>query len=552
MQPTGRPRRSHRRDIPARVVAEVAMAHDRADPSLGQTAAIDVARREFGDEEYTHDAVKKAWQRIEHGIVPHPGKPGCPKLTPEEDVALTFFMIQMAKAGIGLDKSDVKVILEGLHRNVTDHGYDQWWSHFKSSHQDVLIFRHGKKASVSRVASEQRKQVDMFITLFKEFSGHEKLGRSCVVNMDSTSLRLKDETTVLGPRGTPNVPVVGSRSQEVGSMVTFRDATGAGIMSVFLLKGNEVTSDDGTGLIECIMDVSCLAERAHESRHSHPIFFMFSSTGVLTQPLFKQVVTKFEELFHARSPGLDCLLLVDGNSAHKDKKTWITLFMKGVNIFVLPPNTTAWFQPLDVGYFNVLKRVAKKILNKSSREAYIAGQRLDHLQLKAFLEAIDEIDRQTWSKLADVFKKVGLWPFDEKRIRELAWDNTGGDLADIGADSHTMGPHGDKMMNVIDRKAQIVASGFVAQLKAPGDEKRDVRRTRMPRNTVMCGRQAFIADRETKRRKLNEESQAKLEKDKKKCAIRLGCQEEEAGQVGGQVSEFVAGGKLLLAMQEGV
>jgi hypothetical protein len=74
----------------------------------------------------------------------------------------------------------------------------------------------------------------------------------------------------------------------------------------------------------------------------------------------------FEREYHLIHPGLDCIVFMDNCAVHRDDLLDLTdlqnnlildLACKGVWVYFLPPNTTAWLQPLDDVCFGNLKRV---------------------------------------------------------------------------------------------------------------------------------------------------------------------------------------------------
>ena len=134
----------------------------------------------------------------------------------------------------------------------------------------------------------------------------------------------------------------------------------------------------------------------------------------MDQELFKQFLSYFIDIAHARNPGRPNLLILDGHNSRLDENTLTSAAVQGIHILCLPSHLTHLLQPNDAN-FNFL---VKKCL-KDEIEQFLATQQtlsygiLSHLVLKAAChESIAESIRSS-------YRKCGVYPYDDGRLLQL-------------------------------------------------------------------------------------------------------------------------------------
>lgn len=307
------------------------------------------------------DALKKAYQRELKGGVRNAGEPGHPKLTHIEEAVLIAFICGMEEASLPIKTSDVRSLMETLHPGCTEKGFGQWWSRLKQRYPHTIQHVRSKGISVARTAEQQRAYVEHFITCVNHYANLEKLGSKCVVNVDETTLRYPETHDVLGSKDGIYHGNMQSRNQECASLITFRGTDGYAFLEVIVLKArlpSATARAGGSQLVEAVLDISEISSDKYDLRGSDRTYFMFRESGKLDQRCFRVIMEKFRDVWHTRCPGLDCLLFLDGCSSHKEKKLWLDMFKSNINMFLFPANSTAWMQPLDIGFFGPLKNRA--------------------------------------------------------------------------------------------------------------------------------------------------------------------------------------------------
>jgi len=102
------------------------------------------------------------------------------------------------------------------------------------------------------------------------------------------------------------------------------------------------------------------------------------------------------------------LLLLDNHECHLSLKFQEYCEAEGIIPFALPPHTTHFLQPLNIGCFQPNKYYYREAVNEVTR---IGNQ--DYNQIDFFVD-IERIHRQTFKELTikSSFKKTGIWPFN--------------------------------------------------------------------------------------------------------------------------------------------
>ena len=84
--------------------------------------------------------------------------------------------------------------------------------------------------------------------------------------------------------------------------------------------------------------------------------FLENKTGRLTIELFRYVMDNFISLWTTPLPGLDCFLICDNLSVHKDCDIIKDTLSKGIHLINIMPGSSHWFQVHDQEPFAILKK----------------------------------------------------------------------------------------------------------------------------------------------------------------------------------------------------
>jgi len=212
-----------------------------------------------------------------------------------------------------------------------------------------------------------------------------------------------------------------TRHQDVASLLTFVAADGSVLLSVYILKGRFGAGDEAA--------VNFTMERAPSiTRGTWPRYYSWIDTGFLDAGIFKEVLAKVAEVFHARYPGIQALLFGDQLAAHRRSDIVEYALGLGLFLFSLSKNTSHITQPLDEAPFGTMQ--ADKV--RRNEKAVMDGMLTNTNTRDALLLAAYAAERRAFTGpiIRGAFRRRGLWPFDPELMKANVRANLG--LVDIG------------------------------------------------------------------------------------------------------------------------
>lgn len=282
----------------------------------------------------------------------------------------------------------------------------RWVGRFVGRHRGMLSQRACEALAGKRAGREVFDGVVDFCTELKDFLPHYHFPPHAVFNYDETRVVQKGERLALRRVETANKERANARStrhQNVASLLTCVAADGSVLLSVYILKGNFGDGDEAT--------VAFTMERAPRvTRGTWPRFYVWNDSGYLDAAVFKSVLVKVAEEFHAKYPGLQALLYGDQLAAHRRADTVEFALGLGLFLYSLPKYTSHITQPLDEAPFAALQADRRR-----RNEAAVMDGMLTNTDTRdALLMAAYEAERRAFSRpvIIGAFRRRGLWPFN--------------------------------------------------------------------------------------------------------------------------------------------
>lgn len=276
------------------------------------------------------------------GKVVHGTKPGPkPYLTSSEESELSDFIVDVAKAGYGKTRRQIKAIVEGVARVKgvlkAKRFSDGWWKRFLER-QPSLRLRRGDATANVRMDCVNQAVISSYFDLLKSVLQEHELMQSPaqIYNVDETGVPLDHRPpNVLAKRGQKKVRyrTTGNKSQI--TVVGCVSATGQAIPPFV------------------IFDAKCLNIEWTKGEVPGTTYGL-STKGWIDSELFRGwLVDHFLKNAVAARP---LVLLLDGHSSHYQPELIQFAKEHDIILFCLPPHTSHESQPLDVSVFGPLKR----------------------------------------------------------------------------------------------------------------------------------------------------------------------------------------------------
>lgn len=251
------------------------------------------------------------------------------------------------------------------------------------------------------------------------FPAHARL------NMDETRLVPKHRQRVVVSGSSHKVNQRMSRLTCLATLVPVVAADGSVLVSFIILKANKA------GTVQRFQRIT-----RFRGRPTWPHYVAATTSGFTNRRLWVRMLEKVKFEWQLKHPGLNCILYIDNCSPHRSAKdaTLKDDFILGfkreqIHCFFLPPNTTAWLQPLDDVAFGNLKLVLGREHRDCCFDAAVSRDADGILTLDDAIEA--EFKALSAATIKASWRNTGMSlepegkDIDPRKIRSLAVQNYG-------------------------------------------------------------------------------------------------------------------------------
>ena len=212
-----------------------------------------------------------------------------------------------------------------------------------------------------------------------------------------------------------------TRHQDVASLLTFVAADGSVLLRVFILKRRFRKGEEAA--------VNFTMERAPRiTRGMWPRYHFWNDMGFLDAGIFKEVLAKVAEVFHARYPGIQALLFQDQLAAHRRADIVEYALRLGIFLFSLSKNMSHITQTLDQAPFGTMQAEKVRRNEKAVMDVMLRKKNTRDTWLLAAYAA--ERRAFTGPIIRGSFRRRGLWPSEQELMKANVRANLG--LVDIG------------------------------------------------------------------------------------------------------------------------
>ena len=258
-----------------------------------------------------------------------------------------------------------------------------------------------------------------FIASMDEIMATHVINKNNIVVFDETII--KDGGTlpiVIGERkesGGGTVNVIDIKAYPLGCYIPFSMPDGSTPFRVFIFR----TGPNVRGKAF----VPAFKPKEERGLREHPVrLFLQSEKGYLTIELFRYIMEEFTKWWTTTRPGLDCFLICDNLSSHKDKDVISIARRNGIHFINIMPGSSNWFQVHDQEPFGLLKKSISEEKIKSPVPVSVESQLKNTISMARFYKA--EAKAFTPSVVKKAFKSVGLVPWDPEKIEKMCQEHS--------------------------------------------------------------------------------------------------------------------------------
>jgi hypothetical protein len=344
----------------------------------------------------TFDVPRSTLQDRLRGLRPNKiSKQGMQRLTPEEEDSIDRAVHQLFLWGWPISISG----LETLARQLLDHKGDQeplgknWYLAFLARHPDL-------KTLWSRTLDQSRKDATNYETASKWFNLYQTIKALYDIDDDDTynmdekgCMRgIGENVKVLVPRSEAEAFSIQPGNREWVSIIECISATGYILPPLFIFQGQRIQED----WVNTTIDKNAVVR--------------VTPRGWTDNTVAIDWIQHFEKHTTRQTRGLYRLLILDGHTSHISIEFVQYCQNHKIVLLCLPPHSTHYLQPLDVGIFGPLAQAYRTLVSQGS---IYGARRIDQLQ---FLQYYQLARKTITRNVASAWRGAGLVPFKPDSI----------------------------------------------------------------------------------------------------------------------------------------
>ena len=338
----------------------------------------------------------------------------------ETESVLVRYLQYMGTKGFPLTKKTLQVVTKQVVDKMRiknpfgDHGPSRKWvRNFLKRHRRDLSLRTPDPIDVSRAALTQS-DVDIFYDLVKNLCDDTNVQPQQIYNCDETGFTPKDVT---------KVKVIAKKGQKRAYMQKVQYTGHTTVMMCASAAGEVIPP-------YVIFEGSC----PPDMEQSAPDNWKFQSTksGWINTELF---LDWFQNVFVENCTKVrPVILIMDNHVSHLSTSVIDVAEENNITLCCLPPHSSHILQPLDKGYFNLLK----KAMGEMSLSLGYGGLRT--VPKKFFAKILQfSMGKITSSAIKSAFRATGVYP--PKRVLLCGASEDVGDVSeDVCADTDVSNP----------------------------------------------------------------------------------------------------------------
>jgi len=335
-------------------------------------------------------------------------------LPPDRENALVVVCLIYSRAGNPLTILDFRTIASKMAgKSDGDLLSRKFVSGFCVRHADIIVKKTGTITSKKRCYEHMVENTLEFIDALDDIMALNIINKNNIVVFDETIIGDDFSVPVLiGEKKDSaggNLNTVRTRELALGCYIPFSMPDGSTPFRVFIFRSGPNVR--GNAFVPAYKPKKERGLRGQPER-----LFLQSEKGYLTIELFRYIMERFIDWWTHTRPGLDCFMICDNLSVHRDYDIVEMARSNGIHFVNIMPGSSHWFQVHDQEPFGILKRKIseeKKIFSapaaaKSSVRQTISMAQFYQAEAKAFEPHI----------VAEAFRKVGLSPWSPEIIKK--------------------------------------------------------------------------------------------------------------------------------------
>lgn len=273
-----------------------------------------------------------------------------------------------------------------------------WVARFLRRNPQFFI-RKGKPLAAERKNAHKVEDIAKYFENYEEVVREYGITPDDTWNMDETGFRVGCGVSHLVVTLSPNrrILITDPDNRDFITSAECINGVGGSIKSFLILKG-----------------VNILDKWALQNDLDDEVTLATSDSGYSNDVLALEWLKHFDKQSSKRQKGRFRLLIMDGYGSHLTYEFWKYATQKDIILFRLPPHSTHFTQPLDVGLFQPMKHYHAEAVDNAIRLGDADFSRQD------FLAAFNQFRIKTFkpSSILSAWRKTGLIPYNPEIVLE--------------------------------------------------------------------------------------------------------------------------------------
>ena len=330
----------------------------------------------------------------------------------EEEQALVTLCLMYARQSMPLTLKDF-IELASIYAKKEEGEFFSYAfvSDFVGRHSDVLKKKKGKVTSPQRCIEAMQKNTKDFVESMDMIMATNIINENNLVVFDETVIGedgplpivISEEKDVAGN----NANVCQTRGQRLGTYLPFSLPDGTTPYRVFIFRRGNLKDDE-------ILKHAVVPNWEKGLRGDPRRLILSNETGFMTTELFEYIMDDFTNWWRVTHTGLHCFLVCDNLSIHCNNSIRKKAWRQGIHFLYIMPGSSHWFQVHDQAPFANLKNEMAVLKSELKPSIGVPPEDRKVISMAIFYNAERKVF--TVSNVKGAFDKVGLWPWDPKKI----------------------------------------------------------------------------------------------------------------------------------------
>ena len=343
------------------------------------------------------------------------------KFSDQQEKILCQVLLSLSSSGMALNRQIFLSFVKKIFKQPNSWNGYHWFDGFLSRNSGSISHVVTKELDEARVNTITKDVLDKFLITYEQLLSSYNYNSDYIINADESPCNLSKDVSryVITSSKSIKQGLIKPPKGLLRTILPFVAASGKVWMVVLIYKDVEKNGSTKTNSIS-------VPYKLRQSRGTWPTYYATSANGFVTNELWKEIISALIELIQPKRMGRRAILLLDRFTSHLEITSVKSLIDSNIQPIYLPAHTTHILQPLDDVIFGGFKKRSREKIQNETIHRLITGEGMRTIIQDVITEG--QYQFFTPSIIKAGFLNTGLWPYDEKLIRnkfknEYMWED---------------------------------------------------------------------------------------------------------------------------------